>query len=145
MKYKIKAKCAVQLISIGQTLPSGAEIEWEGDKLPVELENARRQGLILYEKVEVETAKEPVKPAPTPKPKKVELPEVKEEVKEDKTEEKPNDEKDDEDEDVDFPSPSKPLDKMSKDELKDYAKEIDMDPGTLTKADLLKAIEKWIE
>ena len=146
MKWKIKAKSGVQLLSIGQTLPRGAEVEWEADMLPKELDTAKRQGLIEIEVVG-KIEKEPVKPTPKPEPKKVEPPEVKEEVEEKKADEKENAEGDEEDDDeeVDFPEPSKPLKTMSKDELIDYAKEIDLDYKGLNKADLLKAIEKWIE
>lgn len=62
MKWKIKAKSGIQLLSLGQILPSGAEVEYEGSPLPKEILNAQRQGLILV--TEVKEAKTEKK-APT--------------------------------------------------------------------------------
>jgi len=152
MKYKITAKGSVQLLSIGQVLPSGATYEWEGKELPKELEMAQRQGLIMLDKVEdkTEPMAAPLPPSvnpPEPPKEEKKQEQVKEQKKEEEKPEQENENEEDEEDDdeVDFPKPQKPLDKMSKDELVEYASEIGLDPGTMYKADLLKAIEKWIE
>jgi hypothetical protein len=64
MKWVIKAKSSVQLLSLGKILPSGAETDFEGKELPKELLNAQRQGLILVE--EVKEKKVEVKTPPKP-------------------------------------------------------------------------------
>ena len=51
MKWEIKAKGNVQLLTVGKIMKSGDVCEYEGDKLPQEVISLQNQGSILVDEI----------------------------------------------------------------------------------------------